>query len=190
MGYDLSVVYIDYSLSAKSTAHELMKRLCALLDPSEERTYDKPFDWYATAIEYLYYQHEYNWNKIIDCRGCYYNYVVSAYILSYVFVWQMLGSTEPASLLFNGDDGSGMVQIRKKRGGIMIKLYHDELNTERTILIAQPLNDKIVSKICKEDISEYYDSFDCDNKVNVDIDAMNVNDIKIICSIIEKLFDE
>jgi hypothetical protein len=200
----LSVTHCPYDFANGSTAYRLTRRLIELLSPvcHENRAMTNETDWYATALEYLYFERNdisscsklyttprsYRF-KSIDCRGCYSNYVEIAYILSWVFVWNVLegdGFGQNA-LTLTADDLTEMIVIRQNdeadaKVAIVSDVSKDDVVDLRRWTIPWTLLESIKKSIRTDECDEDTDYDD----MKVDPMKMCRDDIQKIITIINR----
>lgn len=181
MGYDLCIKSIPFDVTGKTTASILMKQLIKVLSNGvscEERGYDNNFDWYATALEYMYFED-------LDCRGCYQNYVITAFILSYIFVWKVIGIGRGSSMVLDGDDGATMVSIRVHKKYLSITILADEYDECIQFKILRKMYSEIIDDIRQEEVVEDDKTYDCEAKVKVDKHKITLDNVTKIAQFIE-----
>lgn len=210
MGYDLSVTHVPYVVMKDTTAHKLMMQLMKLLSngvPYDERQYESQDDWYATALWYIYFDQYHGkgplgwdqYRKQRDCRGCYSRYVEIAYVLSCVFVWNVVGICRYDSMSFHGDDGTGMVTIRHHSEGLRAVITKDDTEEDygddaaikvNSVVIPKEIIDRIRRSIIVGDHLDEEDPDvmepDEDVEIPVDPEKMMLSDIKEIIKIMSE----
>ena len=187
MGYDLEVIYCPYSLTAGTTAHQLMNKLINLLSDQhhDEREYQCDADWYAAALEYLYFEDDYVTplgysRKPRDCRGCYSHFVKVAYVLSYVFVWNVIDALHNRPMMFVGDDVSGTIHVYGDEGGIHVTITNSdqdkEMGVEMQTIEVSEFRKQIRSQ-SSEDEEDTDEDTDEDTTVPINLQGMCKDDV-------------
>lgn len=120
MGYDLVVYNTTNNIYNKNTSsYKIANEIKKMFSENPEGKYY----FVSVAIDCMYI--DYDGNPVgsgkKDCRGCYLEYVIEAYILVCIFVWHAHGCRHNMTMITSGDDGCCMVKVR---------FYDDNINVQ------------------------------------------------------------